>query len=208
MSTSQNNDSDERFALGLIFALITLVVLSVLGFGAYKGVHGNKQGVASMGKGAVVGAAVLGGTATAVTPSGAVVQTTGEALVVAGTTPAGTPVVVVEEVDAARELIENGVIKFYFASAKADLAPGANEALADVLLGVKAGKRAVISGFTDATGDPEKNAELAKQRAFAVRDTLVILGVPEGKLDLQKPEAVNATGNNAEARRVEVTLAN
>ena len=50
VSSSQNNDSDERFALGLIFALITLVVLSVLGFGAYKGVHGNKQGMASMGK--------------------------------------------------------------------------------------------------------------------------------------------------------------
>ena len=35
---------------------------------------------------------------------------------------------------------------------------------------VAAGKKAVVSGYTDATGDPDKNAELAKQRAFAVRD--------------------------------------
>ena len=39
----------------------------------------------------------------------------------------------------ARVLIENGIVKFYFATAKADLAPGANEALADVVAGVKAG---------------------------------------------------------------------
>ena len=109
--------------------------------------------------------------------------------------------------DAARVLIENGVVKFYFATAKAELAPGANEALADVVAGVKAGQRAVISGYTDSTGDAEKNAELAKQRAFAVRDALVALGVAEGKLDLKKPEAVENAGNNAEARRVEVMLA-
>ena len=82
---------------------------------------------------------------------------------------------------------------------------GANAAIE--IAGVKAGQRAVISGYTDSTGDAEKNAELAKQRAFAVRDALVALGVAEGKLDLKKPEAVENAGNNAEARRVEVMLA-
>ena len=175
--SSQNDDRDERFALGLIFALITLVVLGVLGFGAYKGVHGARAGVAQgVVKAADAGAAANGASAAAV------------------------------ELDEARVLVENGVVKFYFATARAELAPGASEALADVVAATKAGKRAVISGYTDATGDADKNAELAKQRAFAVRDALVALGVAEGRLDLRKPESVNASGSNAEARRVEVTI--
>lgn len=183
MSSAQDNDSDQRFALGLIFALITLVVLSVLGFGAYKGVHGAKAGAVQG-----VANAPAGGGAAANGASGAAA--------------AGSAV----EVDEARVLVENGVVKFYFATAKAELAPGANEALADVVAAAKAGKRAVISGYTDATGDADKNAELAKQRAFAVRDALLALGVAEGKLDLRKPESVNASGSNAEARHVEVTI--
>ncbi len=215
MSSSQNNDSDERFALGLVFALITLVVLSVLWFGAYKGIHGAKSA-----KGGVVAAkvqpgasgAVLGGTA----PAGSATATgAGDAAAQAGAAAGATASAAngaaaqagAAADDAARVLIENGIVKFYFATAKADLAPGANEALADVVAGVKAGQRAVISGYTDSTGDAEKNAELAKQRAFAVRDALVALGVAEGKLDLKKPEAVENAGNNAEARRVEVMLA-
>jgi hypothetical protein len=38
--------------------------------------------------------------------------------------------------DGASVRVENGVVKFYFASGKADLAAGANEALADVVKGV------------------------------------------------------------------------
>jgi len=108
--------------------------------------------------------------------------------------------------DAASVLVENGVVKFYFATAKAELAAGANEALADVVKGVAEGKKAVISGFHDATGDAALNAELAKQRAFAVRDALKTLGVAEDKIELKKPEETTATGSNAEARRVEVVL--
>mgnify|MGYP006197714253 CR=1 FL=1 len=44
----------------------------------------------------------------------------------------------------------------------ADVAAGANEALADVVKGVAEGKKAVVSGFHDATGDAALNAELAK----------------------------------------------
>ncbi len=67
--------------------------------------------------------------------------------------------------DAASIKVDNGVIKFYFATGKADLATGAEAALAEVAKGVAAGKRAVISGYTDATGDSAANAELAKARA-------------------------------------------
>ena len=67
--------------------------------------------------------------------------------------------------------------------------------------------RLVLSGFHDSTGDPARNAELAKQRAFAVRDALIAEGVAEGSIDLQKPEAMpNTQGNDPEARRVEVKI--
>ncbi|GAB2480836.1 hypothetical protein GCM10027082_34610 [Comamonas humi] len=198
--SSQNDDRDERFALGLIFALITLVVLSVLGFGAYKGVHGAKAGAAQgVVKAQAADGQAAGAAAGAAGAAGAAAGAGGAA---AGGAAAGAAV----EVDEARVLVENGVVKFYFATAKAELAPGANEALADVVAAAKAGKRAVISGYTDATGDADKNAELAKQRAIAVREALAALGVAEDKLDLRKPESVNATGSNAEARRVEVKI--
>lgn len=108
--------------------------------------------------------------------------------------------------DGASIRVENGVVKFYFASAKADIASGADEALRHVVMAVNEGKKVIISGFHDATGDMAKNEELAKQRAFAVRDALKGLGVAEDKIELKKPEAMTGTGSNAEARRVEVTV--
>ena len=116
-----------------------------------------------------------------------------------------TPAVVVGD-DVASFKVVDGVVKFYFATGKADLATGADAALADVAKGVAAGKKAVVSGYTDPTGDPAKNAALAQQRAASVSAALKLAGVPDDKVDLRKPEAVNGTGSNAEARRVEVAL--
>ncbi|MCS4295661.1 outer membrane protein OmpA-like peptidoglycan-associated protein [Comamonas sp. BIGb0152] len=210
MSSSQNNDGDERFALGLVFALVTLVVLGVVWFGAYKGLHGAKSGKAGATTAVVqtgaTGGAVLGGTDPAVAAArAAAAAQAANAAGAAGAAGANGAAVIAD--DAAAVVIENGVVKFYFATAKAELAPGANEALVDVIAGVKGGQRAVISGYTDATGDADKNAELAKLRAFAVRDALLALGLTEDKLELKKPEAVENAGNNAQARRVEVVLA-
>ena len=169
---SSDDDSQQRFALGFLFALIALVVSTVVGTVVYK------RGISHAPK---AEAAVSAPSATNV------------------------PVVVVEE--AARVIVENGVVKFYFVSGKAEVAAGANEALSDVVKGVAEGKRAVISGFHDATGSAEINAELAKQRAQAVQAALVALGVAEDKVELKKPEQMQASGSNAEARRVEVILA-
>ncbi|WP_137918744.1 OmpA family protein [Hydrogenophaga sp. 2FB] len=109
--------------------------------------------------------------------------------------------------DDASVVVENGVVKFYFASGKADLASGALDALSEVIAAGKAGKKLVLSGFHDATGSAAANAELAKQRAIVVRDALVGAGVAESAVELKKPEQTLASGNNAEARRVEVTIA-
>ncbi len=108
--------------------------------------------------------------------------------------------------DESRVVVEGNVVKFYFASGKAELAEGADQALATVIQGVAVGKRAIISGFHDTTGSVALNEELSKQRAIAVRAALVRLSVGEDKVDLRKPTETTAAGSNAEARRVEVTL--
>ncbi|PZO12269.1 MAG: hypothetical protein DCF26_19350 [Burkholderiales bacterium] len=121
--------------------------------------------------------------------------------------PAAAPAVAAVVSDDASVVVENGVVKFYFASGKADLAPGALVALGDAIAAAKAGKRLVLSGFHDATGDPAFNAELAKQRALAVRNALVGAGVAEASMELKKPVQTTGSGNDAEARRVEVMIA-
>ncbi|MBR7059347.1 MAG: cytochrome-c oxidase, cbb3-type subunit III [Neisseriaceae bacterium] len=100
---------------------------------------------------------------------------------------------------------DDGVVKFYFASGSQDLSADAGESLAAILAGVAEGKKVVISGFHDASGDVAQNAELAKQRAMSVQKTLLELGIPEDAIELKKPESTDA-GNEAEARRVEVSL--
>ena len=108
--------------------------------------------------------------------------------------------------DAASVIVDHGVVKFYFASGKSALAAGAADALGQVVEEVAAGKRAVVSGFHDATGSAAANAELARQRALAVRNALHSLGVANDKIELKKPEQLQSTGSNAEARRVEVAV--
>ena len=72
--------------------------------------------------------------------------------------------------------------------------------------GVKGGKKALVSGYHDSTGTLAVNEEVAKKRAFAVKEALVRLGVTEDQIELVKPQVSEGTGANAEARRVEVVL--
>lgn len=124
----------------------------------------------------------------------------------AAVTSQAVMVPVMLEQDFARVVVQDGVVKFYFASAKAELAEGANDALAGVVKGVADGQKAVVSGFHDTTGNAAQNAELAKQRAIAVRDALTALNVPAAQIELKKPEKAEVGGDNAQARRVEVIL--
>ena len=108
-----------------------------------------------------------------------------------------------EAQDEARIVTANGAVKFYFATGKADVAPGAQEALKDVLVAALGGKKVVVSGYHDSTGNAQANEELSKQRAFAVRTVLLGFGVPDKQIELRKPSDTEA-GSGAEARRVEV----
>ena len=109
--------------------------------------------------------------------------------------------------DESKIIVEDGVVKFYFATGTSELAEHADIFLEDVVNGViQDNKKAIISGFADSTGDAQLNEELSKKRAFAVRDALLELGVPESYIEMRKPENITGTGSNAEARRVEVVL--
>lgn len=68
------------------------------------------------------------------------------------------------------------------------------------------GATVLISGYHDASGDPQHNADLAKRRAQAVRHALEANGVPPAQLQLARPEQTTGGGDPREARRVELHL--
>ena len=181
-----DDDSQQNFILGFLMALIALVIFFVIGIVLWHKAHSPATALAAAKPPAVV----ISAPAPGAEPKVAEVTET-----VTVTIPDGASIRVVD-----------GVVNFYFATGSADLAPGAAEALAAVIKGVDSGRTAVISGFHDTTGDAAINEQLAKKRAEMVRDVLVGLGVPASKVDLHKPEVTAGTGNNAEARRVEVKL--
>jgi outer membrane protein OmpA-like peptidoglycan-associated protein len=111
-----------------------------------------------------------------------------------------------QEVPGASVVVLDGMVKFYFANASSALAAGAHAALAPMLMEIKAGRSAVLSGFHDSTGDPALNAELAQQRAQSVKAALLRLGAPPERIDLIKPLEMTGAADDAEGRRVEVTL--
>ena len=183
-----DEDDGRGWILGVVVGVVALVIALAIGVSMHfknvknAGAAASANATASSSAtGAAAGAAVAGAVGTADAAAGAAA-------------------------DAASVKVENGVVKFYFASGKADIATGGKEALTEVVKAVAAGKQAVVSGFHDATGDKAKNEELSKMRAFAVRDALKALGVAEDKIELKKPEDMLATGSNAEARRVEVSI--
>jgi outer membrane protein OmpA-like peptidoglycan-associated protein len=97
----------------------------------------------------------------------------------------------------------------YFALGSADLpadAPGVVAAAAKMVGEAPAGAKLVLSGFHDASGDPAKNAELAKNRAKAVRAALLAGGTDAARVALRKPEVTTGDGSAQEARRVEIRL--
>ena len=182
MSLASDDESRQNFILAFLMGLIGLVIFFVIGIVLYQKNH-------------QVGASALPARAAAA-PAPKSATTVAEV----------TETVTVTIPDGAGIRVQGGVVNFYFATASADLAPGAAEALAVVIKGVEAGRKAVVSGFHDTTGDAALNEQLAKKRAEMVRDVLMGLGVPAGKIDLERPAVTAGSGNDAQARRVEVKL--
>ena len=89
---------------------------------------------------------------------------------------------------------------------KADQQAGLAQVIAS--LAAAPASKAIISGYYSASGTLEQNQDLAKQRAAMVRDALVAGGIDANRAVLEKPQAVeaNVAGEDAKARRVEVTV--
>jgi photosynthetic reaction center cytochrome c subunit len=89
---------------------------------------------------------------------------------------------------------------------KADQLPS----LARVIESLKAAPtaQAVISGYHSAAGTLAQNQDLAKKRAFAVRDALAAGGVAPARVVLERPQQTeaNVAGEDPNARRVEVSV--
>jgi outer membrane protein OmpA-like peptidoglycan-associated protein len=191
------DDDNQGVVLGVLFGVIALVISLVIGLSIYK-TNLNKAAAASANS-----AATSGGAAAATAAAGA---TAAVAAAPAAQT-AATASTDAASADGASVKVDGGVVKFYFASGKADVAAGGLEALAQVLAGVKAGKKVAISGFVDPSGNAQQNADLAKKRAFAVKALLQANGVTEEQIVMVRPNDIQAGATTAaEGRRVEVAL--
>lgn len=135
-------------------------------------------------------------------PVAVAVATPEPAVVAAPAIPTGAGVVAV--------VVEGEpMASIYFDTAKSDIHPDFEASTADLRAYAAAhpGTHLQISGFNDPRGNAAFNAELSKNRAFAVRDALAKLGVPLASMDLVKPaNTTDTTDSLAEARRVDVTV--
>ncbi|QAU23556.1 OmpA family protein [Dyella sp. M7H15-1] len=102
-----------------------------------------------------------------------------------------------------------------FNSGSAVLNPGSNRVLVGALEMIKAhpGKRVLVAGYTDSTGNPSSNQQLSEARAAAVRDWLTdASGLSPTHFAIQgygdtRPKASNDTvAGRAANRRVAITL--
>ena len=123
--------------------------------------------------------------------------------------PTAVPAAMTVAAPAAAATMEvNSAENLYFAVGSADLPFDASEKLARVADAARAtaGRSVLISGYHDATGSAAKNAELAKQRALAVRHALEANGVSPERLMMSKPVETTGGVDPKEARRVELRL--
>ena len=180
----KSDDEQGGLVLGLVFAVVAGVIALVLGLSLHR------PAALSLAPLAVPAMPVPALSVLARVPVTAAVPASPSAQATA---------------DAASITVEYGVVKFYFASGRADLAEGAAGALEDVVKAARSGKKVLIAGFHDAKGNAAANVELARRRALAVQDALRTAGVPERQINLHKSEQAGP-GLDAEARRVEITL--
>ena len=119
---------------------------------------------------------------------------------------AGKPAAAAAPAPAAAAPAADALGKVFFAVGSSDLpaeAAAAVTATAEFLKN-KADAKIDLTGYTDKTGDVEKNLELAKERAKAVREALKAAGVSEDRINMKPPVSITGSGDNAEARRVEL----
>lgn len=173
----ENNDSEQKAALGIVWAIVGVVVVSVLLLAGYFGLTSGKSGSQ---------------------PAATV------------SAPQNSDAPAVANVAASTEQAAAGVpaaVKIFFETGKSEVPASTATDVAPIAMYLKANGSATVavSGYHDASGNADVNAEVSKERAKAVRAALVAAGVEENRVVLDKPQ-VSLGGNDADARRVEVTV--
>lgn len=164
-----DNDSEQKAALGIIWALVGGIVVAMLALSGYFGLIS--------GKGAH--------------PTVAAVSATQSVEMQAAAGPSVVP----------------AAAKIFFEMGKSEVPASAAGEVATIVRYLTAHPAATvsISGYHDATGNADVNAEVSKDRAKAVRALLVAAGIEEVRVILDKPQ-VTLGGNEADGRRVEVAV--
>jgi outer membrane protein OmpA-like peptidoglycan-associated protein len=98
--------------------------------------------------------------------------------------------------------------ELFFEVGQAAMPANTGAALAPIVAYLAANPMAMaaVAGFHDPTGDAAANEELAKNRAIGVRDALMMSGVAEDRIVMDKPVVTTGDGSLEAARRVEVTI--
>jgi hypothetical protein len=106
------------------------------------------------------------------------------------------------------EEVGEPLVKVYFALGETALPADATARIDIVIEALQAApeKKALLSGFHDVTGTAAVNAEVARKRAIAVRDALIVAGIPAERVLLRRPAVTLGGTEAAEARRVEVRV--
>ena len=172
-----DNDSGQKAALGIVWAIVGAVVVAVLLVASYFGITSGKGGNTATG--------------TVSAPAAGTAQVAAPAAASADSSTAAVP----------------AVVKIFFETGKSEAPASAATDVAAIVAYLKANQAATVavSGYHDASGNADVNAEVSKDRAKAVRAVLVAAGVEEARVTLDKPQ-VSLGGNDADARRVEVTV--
>jgi len=98
----------------------------------------------------------------------------------------------------------------FFATGDSALDAGAQAAIGKAVayLQAHADHKVALSGYVDATGNADHNAELAKQRAQAVAKALTDAGVAPERIALHKPTTITeGAGADQQGRRVDIVAA-
>jgi outer membrane protein OmpA-like peptidoglycan-associated protein len=97
------------------------------------------------------------------------------------------------------------IAKVYFDTGSPAIGQQTKDTISQVAQTIKRdSKKVAVTGYADHTGDAAANAELAKERAKAVKEALVAEGVSEEAVALLPPISTTGSGTDEEARRVDI----
>lgn len=199
-----DDDTSTRTGLWVVFSTVTILLISVI-IWVLKGADGANDVAAPAAPAAAVATSAAGhGQGTSTTAQEAAATAAAQNAASSAQTEAVTEEFVAFEQNTPAQ--PAGAI--HFESASAALPADAQQALTTVVEALKAaeGRRVLLAGYHDPTGNIDFNRDLAKRRTLGVRDALIAQGIPAQRIILRKPEQTTGSGNNAEARRVEILL--